>query len=132
LWSAVNGREIKRLQHSDKINALVFHPDETRLATASDDGTVRLWRPSDGSQLASLRHEGAVRDFGFSPDGTRLIAHSDSGTWYLWRTDIRPLVDLACRILNGHSPTGEEGSTSTETASVLDTGCQDAATISEY
>ena len=35
--------------HTERVRAVALSPDGTRLATASDDGTVRLWDPATGA-----------------------------------------------------------------------------------
>ncbi|HEX6448084.1 MAG TPA: WD40 repeat domain-containing protein [Trebonia sp.] len=45
-----SGAEICRLDHDGPVNAVVFSPDGTRVATVSDGGSVRVWY-ADHSQL---------------------------------------------------------------------------------
>lgn len=40
--------------HCDKVNGLAWSPDSTRVATVSDDLTVRVWDATDGSEVARL------------------------------------------------------------------------------
>ncbi|MHC4860113.1 MAG: WD40 repeat domain-containing protein, partial [Planctomycetota bacterium] len=74
-----------------RINALVFSPDGTRLASGSRDGAVRLWDVATGRQVAVLRgHRRPVFSLAFSPDG-RTLASGDGytevpGEIRLWQT----------------------------------------------
>jgi WD40 repeat protein len=44
VWDAMTGREILTLQgHAKLVNSLAINSDGTRLASCSDDGTVKVW-----------------------------------------------------------------------------------------
>ena len=63
---------------------LGWHPAKPLLATASDDGSVRLW------DIASRRHEVlcelgvGVTGVAWSPDGTRLAVSDKTGRIGIW------------------------------------------------
>ncbi len=86
--------------HEKDVNSVTFSGDDTRLASASDDRTVRLWDSQTGGEIAVLRgHSSGVKSVVFSPDGTTLASGSDDGTVRLW--DGQTGAEIA--VLRGHS-----------------------------
>ncbi len=83
--------------HRDQINALAFLPDEPqRLASASDDHTIRIWDPQAGQELLVLwAHTGKVRNLAFDSSGSRLASCSSGGYGTdnivkIWETAVEP------------------------------------------
>ncbi|OCL04248.1 beta transducin-like protein HET-E2C*40 [Glonium stellatum] len=71
--------------HSDWVWSVAFSHDSTRLASASDDGIVKIWNASSGKCLQTLKgHSGMVRSVAFSHDSTRLASASDDGIVKIW------------------------------------------------
>ena len=55
----VRGKPVVRLarvagSHSDYVCSVAWSPDGTKLASGSDDKTVRIWEAATGKQLCSL------------------------------------------------------------------------------
>jgi WD40 repeat protein len=88
LWDAATGRVAARLDgHEAPVRALAFSPDGGRLASGSDDGTVRLWDVAAGTSLGVLSgHRVRIESLAFSADGGRLASGSADREAHLWET----------------------------------------------
>ena len=59
--------------------------DGARLASASNDRTMKLWDVASGQEIGTLKgHTGAVASVAFNRDGTRLASASEDRTVKLW------------------------------------------------
>ncbi|KAF2190904.1 HET-domain-containing protein, partial [Zopfia rhizophila CBS 207.26] len=71
--------------HRGLVLSVAFSHDSTRLASASDDKTVKIWDASSGECLQTLEgHRGWVWSVTFSRDSTRLASVSDDKTVMIW------------------------------------------------
>ena len=71
--------------HRGFVLATAFSPDGTRLASAGEDGAVKVWNVADGSQVRHYRgHTSSVTAVAFSHDGKKLASSSEDGTVKVW------------------------------------------------
>ena len=70
--------------HSGWVRSAAFSADGSRLASASDDHTVRLWDGKTARNVILKGHTGFVKFVTFSKDGTRLASASSDSTIRLW------------------------------------------------
>jgi WD40 repeat protein len=86
--------------HSSSVNAVAFSPDRSQLASASDDGVVKLWDAATGAGRQTLKgHSSSVEAVAFSPDGSQLASASCDGTVKLWDA----ATGAGHQTLRGHS-----------------------------
>lgn len=71
--------------HDNYIPFVVWSPDGTRLATASEDQTARIWDARTGAPLSEpLRHDRRLNHCAFSPDGRMLATAGEDTLVRLW------------------------------------------------
>ncbi|SRR6266478_3891241 len=91
---ALSNRTLATLPSS--VQALIFSPDETRLAAGCSDGTIRLWRSSDGREIQEIKSNEFIGALVFSRDDLKLIAAT------------RPNLEDRSNLLVWDSQTGQE------------------------
>ncbi len=82
--------------HGDVVNRIAWAPDGERLASTSDDQTVRVWDSAAGRELQCLHLPHRTLSVAWSADGSRLAAAVGDGSIHQWSTaDWGPLPPLS-------------------------------------
>jgi WD40 repeat protein len=86
--------------HNNEVNSVAFSHDSTKLASASDDSTVKVWDASNGTCLQTLEsHCSWNKSVAFSHDSTKLALALWNHTIKVW-----DVSSGAClHTLEGHS-----------------------------
>jgi WD40 repeat protein len=82
--------------HEGWINRIAWSPDGRKLASVSNDRTVRIWDAGTGEALQSFKADRRVLSVAWSPDSKQLAAGGADARIRLWNTEswqeIAPLV----------------------------------------
>ena len=70
--------------HDEGVDPVVFSPTGAFLASASEDGWVKLWSSTDGRVISSLRHEDEVASAAFDPDMPDLLVTASGEEVHFW------------------------------------------------
>jgi WD40 repeat protein/serine/threonine protein kinase len=85
VWDTHTNRKLYCLEgHTDPIYSVAFSPDSERLASASQDSTVKIWDLNVRREVLTLRAQDAVRSVAFSPDGRFLASAGSDRTITIW------------------------------------------------
>ena len=82
--------------HDDPVRSVAWRPDGKRLATASEDKSVKVWDARSGKELLTIRSN--TREFtsvAWSSDGRRMAAANNDGSVQVYAMDPHLLLDLA-------------------------------------
>jgi WD40 repeat protein/serine/threonine protein kinase len=87
LWNPDTGQELMPPRpHPADIGPLLWASDGKWLASASDDGIIRIWMMSGGAAIQLKGHTDKLKDLALSADGRTLASVGKDGTVRLWDT----------------------------------------------
>ena len=82
---ALDPCQLEIREHAKAVNSVAYFPDGERLASASDDGTVKVFSTVSGEVLLELPgHEGGAKCVTVSPDGKTLASGGEDGAVKVW------------------------------------------------
>jgi WD40 repeat protein len=85
LWNAIDGSEIKRLPlHEKSARCVAFNKDSTLVASAGEEGVVRVASTQNETQSIELMHPGSVTAIAFHPIVSRLATTGSDGCVRIW------------------------------------------------
>ena len=91
LWTLPEFERGPDFAHEDNVRRLIVLPDERRLLSAADDGTVRLWDLLTGEALAVMRHPGSYTSgLILATDARHVVFRGSASTYggtHLWTLD---------------------------------------------
>ena len=89
--------------HSDSVSSVAFSHDSARLASASEDHTVKIWDASSGECLQTLEgHSYWARSVTFSHDSARLASASEDRTVKIWDASSGECLQMLSKIGRAH------------------------------
>jgi eukaryotic-like serine/threonine-protein kinase len=86
VWDSITGKELLALKgHTGSVRAVAYSPDDSRVATASDDGTAIVWDIKTGVAVITLKgHTAALTSIAFSADGKQIVTGSKDKSARIW------------------------------------------------
>ena len=101
VWEAKTGSVVQVVTgHASHVHSLRYSPDGSCLASASEDGCVKLWDAATLAQSYSIEaHHAPVIDLAFAHDSSRFASASQDGLVNVWNT----ATGAAILKLEGHT-----------------------------
>lgn len=101
LWDLDAGTSRVLRGHENTVFSVAFTPDQTRMISASDDGTARIWDLASHSVRVLRGHTDDIFGIAIRPDSRMLATMSFDGSVRLWPLDPPHVTTLR---VAGHVP----------------------------
>jgi WD40 repeat protein len=96
----LGGLKLRRVHARTHIFNLAFSPDGQRIASDSDDETIKIWDVLAEQEIRTLTgHTGRVTSVAYSPDGRQIASGSLDSTIKIWDASTGKEI----RTLEGHT-----------------------------
>ncbi|MGD9723904.1 MAG: protein kinase [Pirellulales bacterium] len=85
LWHIADQSVIRTFAHGEPgspprpLRSAIFSPDARQIATAGDDGQLRLWDATTGQSIRAVPFEAQLLAIAYSPDGRQILAGAANG-----------------------------------------------------
>ncbi|MRG97117.1 protein kinase domain-containing protein [Polyangium spumosum] len=97
-WAFQSGPALVVLTHPALVTSAAYSPDGRRIATASEDGIVRVWNADGRGEPLLLPGQETVQSVAWSPDGRRIAGALWDRTVRIWNAD----GEGGALVLTGH------------------------------
>jgi WD40 repeat protein len=84
LTDTATGKLVQSYRHGRGIRGAVLAPDDSRVLTWGEDGTLKLWDTKTGEELHILKNPAALRGALFGPDGKHILTWDADYTARWW------------------------------------------------
>ena len=72
--------------HEEVVGVAVYSPDGRRIATAGEDGDIKIWDSQSGENILTIQgHAGPVYEVIFSSSGNWIASAGEDGTARIWK-----------------------------------------------
>src|SRR6185503_16157715 len=103
IWNVANGKLAKNLTgHHGAIRSLKFSGDNTLLASAAADKTLRVWGVPAGKPLAQARNDSSINAVTWLDDPPRIASGGADNSVRIWRFDAGKPELALIKELAGH------------------------------